>query len=587
MSRFRFPNLETILWILASIAAFLSLLVFVPSFFNNSSGTSTAGADRQPTARPTLTPIAVPTATSSRTAIAQPSFNPSPRLTPFPTPAPNTQVYEFAADPRRSGWFSSGESSMHLGDRNLHAGSFKGQTFQSVFSFEMPSLAPGSKVRYAQVEVTGLNRNNVGANGAWTLQLLSSAAFDPNSDLRSVVAQANIGAALGAELLGEGIANQFIFGADQLPRLEEALNTSGRLYFRLNGPQSGDNLFTWDAGDRELAASPRPTLKLIAAPAPFAVITNTPTPENVLTAAANLLKITEVARRGTVTPLPRQFATATPLIVVTSVPTPANLETATIISAYATAVALTTGTFTPTPPNFITATPQPIFVPIESFSPTPTPNPTLSRVQQTQRPFPPGLTGRILFLSDSRGAPKIYIMDSNGKNIAQVLDSDLYEVAAIRDAFSPNGTIEAFNAPDPNNQDLLQIFLFDYSIPGSPRIPNYNQITFLRRGIAFAPSWSPDGKKVAYTSTETGKHEIVVMDLDNKRPTQITNTKNWNWNQFPSWSPDGKQIVYVTDQGRPNTFTEIWIMNADGTGAYKLLDWGREVWAPIWIKWAK
>jgi TolB protein len=112
-------------------------------------------------------------------------------------------------------------------------------------------------------------------------------------------------------------------------------------------------------------------------------------------------------------------------------------------------------------------------------------------------------------------------------------------------------------------------------------------MTFLRRGIAFAPSWSPDSKKIAYTGTETGKHEIYTVDVDTKRPTQLTFTKEWNFNQFPSWSPDGKQIVYASDRARPNTFTEISIMNSDGTGSFRLLDWGRDAWAPIWIKWAK
>jgi Tol biopolymer transport system component len=74
--------------------------------------------------------------------------------------------------------------------------------------------------------------------------------------------------------------------------------------------------------------------------------------------------------------------------------------------------------------------------------------------------------------------------------------------------------------------------------------------------------------------------------LGTKRTTQLTFTKGWNWNQFPSWSPDGKQIIYASDRARPNTFTDIWVMNsADGSNSYRLLDWGRDSWAPVWIKW--
>jgi hypothetical protein len=588
-SFFRFPSLETILWILASIAAFVALLVFIPSF-NVLAVSSTPTTTVTLTARPTLTSI------PSSTPIPAP---PSPRLLPtvlFPTESPNSRTFVLTSDPSRTGWYSSGESSPHLGDRNLHAGSYKGQSFQTIIGFELTALAPGSKILYAQVELVGLNRSNLGTGGKWTLQLLSSTASSPNADLRTVAAQANIGATLAADQLTEGQINKFVFGSDQYSSLEDALNANGRVYFRLSGSGStDDDLFTWDGGDRDLPSS-RPTLRLIVVPTAFVVITNTPTPENVFTAAANLLKSTEIAQRGTPTTFPRRFATATPQIVVTPRPTAANPETATAIAALRTAVAVTTGTYTPTPLNFVTATPgsipptatppTPLFVPIDRLPTVPIPTPQLTKFELARKPLPTGLQGKILFLSGPRDNPQIFMMDSDGKNIVLVTNREIYAIAAARDAFSPNGIIEAFNTADPNNRDVLQIFLFDYSIPGSPTKPLYNQITFLKRGIAYSPSWSQDSGKIAYTNTESGFHEIYVLDLGTKRTTQLTSAKGWSWNQFPSWSADGKQIVYASDRGRPNTFTDIWVMNShDGSNAYRLLDWGRDSWAPIWIKW--
>ncbi len=584
----RLPSLETVLWILASVAAFLALLVFIPSF-NVLAVIATPTITHTPTVRATLTPI--PTSTPIP---VPPSPRPQPTV-PLPTESANSKTFSFAAEPGKTGWYASGESQAHLTDRNLHAGTYKGQTYQTVMAFELAPLAPGSKILYAQVELAGLNRSNLGVGGKWVLQLLSSAATNPAADLRTISAQANIGASLTADQLAESQVNQFIFAPNQLSRLEEALNGSGRVYFRLSSPtSSGDDLFTWDGGDRDIPAS-RPTLRVIALPTSFAVITNTPTPENVLTAAANLLEGTKVAQRGTPTPFPRQFATATPQVVITAAPTPANPETATAVAAFATAVAITTGTYTPTPLNWVIATPvlftptpsTPIFVPIEKLSPTPVMTPVLTRSQLAPKPFPPGQQGKIMFLSGSRDAPTAYVMDTNGKNIALVTNREVYEIAAARDVMSPSGLIEAFNAPDPNNRDVLQIYLFDYSIPGSQTQPNYNQMTFLRRGIAFAPSWSPDSGRIAYTSTETGAHEIYVLELGTRRATQLTSSKNWNWNQFPSWSPDGRQIVYASDRGRPGSFTDIWIMNFDGTGPIRVLDWGRDSWAPVWIKWSQ
>ena len=44
-------------------------------------------------------------------------------------------------------------------------------------------------------------------------------------------------------------------------------------------------------------------------------------------------------------------------------------------------------------------------------------------------------------------------------------------------------------------------------------------IPFLTRD----PSWSPDGKRIAFVSTREGNREIYVMDADGKNPRRLTN----------------------------------------------------------------
>lgn len=172
-------------------------------------------------------------------------------------------------------------------------------------------------------------------------------------------------------------------------------------------------------------------------------------------------------------------------------------------------------------------------------------------------------------------------MDPDGKNLVELTDRSLYETLVARDTLNPNGTLQAFNAPDPNNPEVLQIWLRDLTISRPPM----TQLTILRKGLAFAPSWSPTEYRIAFTSSETGPQEIYSVDVETKRPRQLTVTTDWYWNQYPSWSPDGKRIVFDSDRGHTGTFTEIWVMNADGSGAFRLLDWGRDAWSPIWIKW--
>ena len=51
----------------------------------------------------------------------------------------------------------------------------------------------------------------------------------------------------------------------------------------------------------------------------------------------------------------------------------------------------------------------------------------------------------------------------------------------------------------------------------------------------YGPSWSPDGKRIAFYSTRDGNYEIYVMQADGSGQTRLTsNTADDNG---PSWSP--------------------------------------------------
>ena len=59
------------------------------------------------------------------------------------------------------------------------------------------------------------------------------------------------------------------------------------------------------------------------------------------------------------------------------------------------------------------------------------------------------------------------------------------------------------------------------------------------------PSWSPDGKRIAfYSNRDGGRYEIWVINPDGSGLTQLTRTAGRGW--FPFWSPDGRQIAYPT-----------------------------------------
>lgn len=79
-------------------------------------------------------------------------------------------------------------------------------------------------------------------------------------------------------------------------------------------------------------------------------------------------------------------------------------------------------------------------------------------------------------------------------------------------------------------------------------------------GREYAPSWSPDGKKIANISTQTGNEEIWVGDADGQNRVPVTRLKMWRLGR-PRWSPDGRTLLFVV---RGNGTMEVDRVASDG-----------------------
>lgn len=65
-------------------------------------------------------------------------------------------------------------------------------------------------------------------------------------------------------------------------------------------------------------------------------------------------------------------------------------------------------------------------------------------------------------------------------------------------------------------------------------------------GEIFNPTWSPDGKQIAFSSQVGGLTDLFEYDLDTKQLTRLTDDPYADLE--PAWSPDGTQIAFVTDR---------------------------------------
>lgn len=83
------------------------------------------------------------------------------------------------------------------------------------------------------------------------------------------------------------------------------------------------------------------------------------------------------------------------------------------------------------------------------------------------------------------------------------------------------------------------------------------------------PSFSPDGTKIVYAASPPGGggSQIYLMNADGTGQTRLTNDTFTD--TAPVWSPDGTKILFVSDR---ETQTRLYVMNPDGTNVTNISD---------------
>ena len=110
------------------------------------------------------------------------------------------------------------------------------------------------------------------------------------------------------------------------------------------------------------------------------------------------------------------------------------------------------------------------------------------------------------------------------------------------------------------------------------------------------PTWSPDGKRIAFSALKEPKVEGIPANRDffvmNANGSNLTNiTDHPAWEEVPTWSPDGKKIAFRAyrdnkdlEVERPVGRAELYIMDPDGSNVERLTfnaGWeGAVTWSP-------
>ena len=169
---------------------------------------------------------------------------------------------------------------------------------------------------------------------------------------------------------------------------------------------------------------------------------------------------------------------------------------------------------------------------------------------------------------------RILVRDADGAEPPVVIAAQPYAPGQNRSPdWSPDGTRIAFTrswfypattySPASDYANLIVV---------DPDGSNETELTVGNEFYDASPSISPDGQTIVFSrghnpAYETGERaDLYTIPIGGGIPAQLTNTPDYTEGD-PVWSPDGTKIAFTAGQ---TGNTDIYVMNADGTGREQL-----------------
>ena len=202
-------------------------------------------------------------------------------------------------------------------------------------------------------------------------------------------------------------------------------------------------------------------------------------------------------------------------------------------------------------------------------------NLTQNRADDFQAVWSP--TGeQILFVSDRDGdTHDLYLMNPDGSDIRRVFKRKR-RINRSNPSWSPDGKQIAYSVRD-WNCSRLTIYI--------ATLGEEKEMEFVMD--ATDPAWSPDGSGIACSIEE----RLTFVNLRTRARKQFLPKKAMQWQRHPSWSATGHQLVFsgnnhavAVDRQQRNEWLNkntIFIINRNGTGLRQLVDEaGPYAWSP-------
>ena len=162
--------------------------------------------------------------------------------------------------------------------------------------------------------------------------------------------------------------------------------------------------------------------------------------------------------------------------------------------------------------------------------------------------------GRIVYMTNANGSDDLSIMNQDGSN-QRILTNDPHEDQAP--SVSPDGKYVVFTSFRGGFPSLWRM-----DLEGG----NLKQLTDGQED--YGPKVAPDGQWILFASWRSGRQTLWKISIDGGEPVQLTDRFTWG----ESFSPDGKLIACFYNEEKPNTPPHLMILPAEGGAPLKIFD---------------
>lgn len=182
---------------------------------------------------------------------------------------------------------------------------------------------------------------------------------------------------------------------------------------------------------------------------------------------------------------------------------------------------------------------------------------------------------KLAFISDVTGNPDLFIQPFSPETGAT---GKPYQIFATHLAtqgspsFSPDGSQIAFVS---NKDGSPRIYVLNVPPPGTSLNDIKANLITKRNKESSAPSWSPDGSKIAYCAVTQGTRQIWVYDCNSREERQITQGTGNKEN--PTWAPNSLHLIFNSSE---KDACNLFLINLNQPNATKITAGRFPSWEP-------